>query len=207
MNKDLSKIIEQFVDLLMPELTPYEVALYLFLFRHSLPKNNSLTVRIGKKTIIEKFVKNPRGGGRPSFANITVVLKELERKGCIKVGDVDREGTFYEIILPEKIRSVAEKLAVKSLEAKDDDYFTDTNKRKELFERDKWICHYCGELVTEKNATLDHFIPQSKGGKNTKDNLKTCCLVCNSIKSGKTYEEAAPFLLKSIREKKAKMHN
>jgi len=46
--------------------------------------------------------------------------------------------------------------------------------------------------------------PQSKGGKHTKDNLKTCCFVCNAIKSGKTYEEAAPFLLKSIRERKQK---
>ena len=79
-------------------------------------------------------------------------------------------------------------------------------KRKELFERDKWICHYCGEKVTEENATLDHLTPQCKGGKHTKSNLKTSCLVCNSIKSGKTYEEAAPFLLKSIQERRTRSH-
>jgi len=36
-------------------------------------------------------------------------------------------------------------------------------------------------------------IPQSKGGKNTKDNLGTLCLVRNGTKSGKAFEEAAPF--------------
>lgn len=72
------------------------------------------------------------------------------------------------------------------------------------FERGKWTCFYCGEKVTSQNATLDHLIPQSKEGKHTKDNLKTSCLVCNSIKSGKTYEEAAPYLLKSIQERKAR---
>ncbi|MGH7236937.1 MAG: HNH endonuclease [Candidatus Saccharimonadales bacterium] len=62
---------------------------------------------------------------------------------------------------------------------------------------------YCGEKVTAENATLDHLVPQYKGGKHTKENLKTSCLMCNSIKSGKTYEEAAPLLLKSIQERRA----
>ncbi|MEW6377347.1 MAG: hypothetical protein AB1502_16345 [Thermodesulfobacteriota bacterium] len=49
-------------------------------------------------------------------------------------------------------------------------------------------------------------MPQIKGGKHNKENLKSCCFICNSIKSGKTYEEAAPFLLKSIQEPKARSH-
>ena len=67
MNKDLSKIIEQFVDLLMPELAPYEVTLYLFFLRHSLVKNNTLTIRIGKRTIIDKFVKSAKGSRSSSL--------------------------------------------------------------------------------------------------------------------------------------------
>ncbi|MEK7463230.1 MAG: HNH endonuclease, partial [Patescibacteria group bacterium] len=58
--------------------------------------------------------------------------------------------------------------------------------------------------VTPENSTLDHLVPQSRDGKHTKENLKTSCLVCNSIKSGKTYEEAAPYLLKSIQERRNK---
>lgn len=203
MSNDLSKIIEQLVDFLMPELSSYGVSLYLFLLRNSFIRNNHLSIRIGKRTIADKFVKAARGE-RSNYAHITKVLKELEKIGCIKVGDVDRDGTLYEIILPENIKRVAEKLSEKIVPLGEEDYFTDSKKRKELFERDNYTCHYCGEKVTKKNATLDHLIPQVKGGKHTKDNLKTCCFICNAIKSGKTYEEAAPLLLKSIRERKKK---
>lgn len=106
--------------------------------------------------------------------------------------------------MPEDIPLVAEKIADLSPSHIEEDYFTDPSKKREIFERDKWVCQYCGEKVTPENVTLDHFIPLSKGGKHSKDNLKTCCLICNAVKSGKTYEEAAPFLLKTIRERKAR---
>ena len=85
---------------------------------------------------------------------------------------------------------------------KKEDYFNDPKERILIFERDNCTCQYCGEKVTKDNATLDHYIPQSKGGKNTKDNLRTLCLVCNGIKSSKAFEEAAPFILKSIQERR-----
>lgn len=87
-------------------------------------------------------------------------------------------------------------------EVLEDDFFTNAEKRKLLFERDSWVCQYCGEKVTKDNATLDHYIPQSKGGKHTKENLRTCCLLCNGIKSGKSFEEAAPHVLKNIQERR-----
>ena len=201
MKRDLTKTIVQFVDLLMPELTPYEAAMYIFLLRNSHLKNLS-EIRIGKRTIAEKWGTGARGK-RTNYAHVTDLVKGLEKKGCLKIGDVNREGTLYKILLPEEIPLVKEKLSVVQ-ETGEEDYFTDPERRRELFERDKWVCCYCGDKVTEKNATLDHSNPQSKGGKHTKNNLKTCCFVCNAIKSGKTYEEAAPFLLKSIRERKQK---
>ena len=200
----LQKIIEQFVDLLMPELTPYETSLYIFFLRSSF-LSDDMTIRVGKRTIAEKYGKGSRSE-KTSYAHVSKILKGLEEKGCIEIEDMKPYyGTLYRIILPKDVPLVAEKLAIVP-KAEDEDYFTKPEKRKELFERDKWVCHYCGEKVTEENATLDHLIPQHKGGKHTKDNLKTSCLVCNSIKSGKTYEEAAPFLLKSIQERKARSH-
>jgi len=200
---NLKSTIEQLVDLLMPELTPYETSLYIFFIRSSF-LNDTTTVRIGKRTIAEKYGKGSRGD-KTNYAHVSKILKGLEEKGCIKVGDTNRDGTLYTIISPNKIPIVAEKMAI-VLDSEEEDYFTKPEKRKELFERDKWVCHYCGEIVTEENATLDHLTPQCKGGKHTKENLKTSCLICNSIKSGKTYEEAAPFLLKSIQERKARSH-
>lgn len=106
--------------------------------------------------------------------------------------------------VPIEIPLVKEKLSTMEEDHIEEDYFTNLEKRKEIFERDKWMCFYCGEKVTKEDATLDHFIPQFKGGKNTKENLKTACFICNSIKAGRTYEEAAPYLLKSIQERRAK---
>jgi len=84
----------------------------------------------------------------------------------------------------------------------EEDYYNDTEKRKELYERDQWTCQYCGEKVSAENITLDHFIPYHSGGSNKKENLRTACLMCNSVKSGKTYEEAAIHLLKNIQQRR-----
>jgi len=51
--------------------------------------------------------------------------------------------------------------------------------RKNIFIRDNHKCLYCG---SSKDLTIDHVIPKSKGGKNTWENLATCCKTCNSKK-------------------------
>ena len=201
MKDTLQKIIEQYVDYLMPVLTPYEASLYIFFLRNSHIKNNSSEIRIGKRTIAENI--SIVRAKTTNYKQVTTLVDGLGKKGCIKIGDTNRDGTLYSIFLPEEIPSVKEKLAI-TTKPVEEDYFTKSEKRKEIFERDKYICFYCGEKVTAENATLDHLIPQYKGGKNTKENLKTACLICNSIKSGKTYEEAAPFLLRSIQERRLK---
>ena len=202
---ELKKIIEMYVDYLMPELTPYEAALYIFLLRNSYIKSGLLETRVGKRTIAEKYGKGSRGV-KTNYAHVTKLVKGLENKNCIKIGDTTREGTLYVVILPEEIPLVKEKLpTLQDLE--EEDYFTSETRRKEVFGKDKWMCFYCGDKVSFENATLDHLTPQHRGGKHTKENLKTSCLVCNSIKSGKTYEEAAPFLLKSIQERRARKNN
>src|SRR3989338_7378995 len=201
---NLQKSIEQFVDLLMPSLTPYEASLYIFFLRNSYIKNNSPEIRIGKRTIAEN-ISSVRAT-TTNYAQVTKLVGGLEKKGCIKIGDTNHDGTLYSVFLPEEISSVKEKLAI-TANPVEEDYFANSEKRKEIFERDKYTCSYCGEKVTSENATLDHLIPQYKDGKNTKENLKTSCLICNSIKSGKTYEEASPFLLKNIQERKARNNN
>jgi hypothetical protein len=203
MEEKFEDIIKHFVDYLQPELTPYEVALYLYLLRNSVLKSRTSEIRVGKRTVALEFGKGARGEST-SYAHISEILQRLEQKGCIKIGNADRFGTLYTVILPEDVPIVAEKIAKQMLLKVDDDYFTNKDKRHVIFERDKWICQYCGEEVNQQNATLDHFIPKSKGGDNSRDNLKTCCLLCNSIKSGKTYEEAAPLLLKSIQERRSR---
>jgi len=195
--------IEQFVDYLVPELTPHESSIYLYLSRNSFLRNGTAETRVGKRTIATGYGKGARGEST-NYAHVTKILHRLEQKRCIKVNDTDRFGTLCTVILPKDIPLVAEKIASSMPTRVEEDYFTNPNKRQELFERDKWIYQYCGEKVSRKYATLDHFIPQSKSGDNSKDNLKTCYLVCNGIKSGNTYEEVAPLLLKSTQKRRAR---
>lgn len=55
-----------------------------------------------------------------------------------------------------------------------------------VFKRDGFKCVYCG---TDKDLTLDHQIPQSRGGGHEPENLVTCCATCNSSKGARTPEE------------------
>jgi hypothetical protein len=55
-----------------------------------------------------------------------------------------------------------------------------------VFKRDGFKCVYCG---SEKNLSLDHVIPQSRGGPHTVENLATCCKSCNSSKRDRTPQE------------------
>ena len=59
--------------------------------------------------------------------------------------------------------------------------------RHRIYKRDGNKCVYCG---ISKNLTIDHVIPKSKGGKNTWENLVTCCNKCNLKKSDRTPEQA-----------------
>lgn len=82
------------------------------------------------------------------------------------------------------------------------DFFDDDELRRSLYVRDGWQCAYCGDEVTAENATLDHVVPRSKGGSNAADNLVTACLTCNSIKSDRTYDDAAPQILDALRDRR-----
>ena len=60
--------------------------------------------------------------------------------------------------------------------------------RPRIYKRDNYECVYCG-CDNRKTLTLDHVIPQSKGGKDAWDNLVTACKRCNSEKSNLTVDE------------------
>ena len=51
--------------------------------------------------------------------------------------------------------------------------------------RDNGRCQYCGIEVDRKEATLDHVMPVSKGGKTSWENCVTACAPCNATKADK----------------------
>jgi 5-methylcytosine-specific restriction endonuclease McrA len=66
--------------------------------------------------------------------------------------------------------------------------------KRNVFVRDKFFCMYCGKK--EKDITIDHVIPISKGGKSEFDNCVTACKPCNAKKANRTPREAGMFLRK-----------
>jgi 5-methylcytosine-specific restriction endonuclease McrA len=59
--------------------------------------------------------------------------------------------------------------------------------RREVLKRDKHTCQYCG---SNKQLTLDHIIPRSKGGPHSWTNVVTACARCNSRKGDRTPTQA-----------------
>ena len=55
--------------------------------------------------------------------------------------------------------------------------------RSNVYLRDNGICAYCLKHIERKDATVDHVIPFSKGGKTTWENCVNACGPCNSYKS------------------------
>jgi 5-methylcytosine-specific restriction endonuclease McrA len=71
--------------------------------------------------------------------------------------------------------------------------------RKNIMLRDGLKCQYCGKRGGS-NLTLDHVIPQSKGGPNTWQNLVTACGPCNTRKGDSTLRELRWKLLSQPKE-------
>jgi 5-methylcytosine-specific restriction endonuclease McrA len=59
--------------------------------------------------------------------------------------------------------------------------------RVNIFKRDGHKCQYCG---INRDLTLDHLIPRSKGGKTSWSNLVTACRRCNARKGDYSLEES-----------------
>jgi 5-methylcytosine-specific restriction endonuclease McrA len=62
--------------------------------------------------------------------------------------------------------------------------------KKHIYLRDNYTCQYCGLPGQPQELTLDHILPQSRGGKSVWENLVTCCRKCNSKKKDQTPREA-----------------
>lgn len=189
---ELPQIVKDIVDYLQPELSPYEMAVYWYMFRHSVIETADVYLRVSLTKLAQgigtKYKSADRKNNIASDRSVSGNVRGLEEKGIIKkVGDANREGTIYQILLPEEIEICKERMKqdqVTSLPLidpkKELDYYNVKGNRLKIFERDKYLCYKCGKQLTRFSATLDHLTPVSVGGDNSYDNLVTCCMHCNS---------------------------
>lgn len=200
---ELPDIIRDIVDLLFPNIGPYEAAFYMWLFRKSILETGNAYTRVGVRPLQTGVVQsayagsNSGGGGsvaQISYAKVSDTLKNLESFGAIrKENDPNRDGTLYRVMLPEEIEacqqyrhkinkenSVSAKIV--DLTA---DYYNVRENRLKVYEKDDYKCKYCDKQLTRFTATLDHIKPVAEGGDNGLENLVTACLDCNSRKNSK----------------------
>ena len=191
---ELPQITKDIVDFLQPVISPYEMDIYWFMFRHSILETGDIFLRVsnGKlaKGIGTKFKTIDKLNSRFGEKTVAENLRSLENLGVVKkVGDTNRDGTLYKIFLPEEIEICKERMQVQQLESlptvdpsKEQDYYNIKENRLKVFERDKYLCYKCSKQLTRFNATLDHIQPVSEGGDNSYDNLVTSCFHCNTTR-------------------------
>ncbi len=62
--------------------------------------------------------------------------------------------------------------------------------RLNVYARDEFTCQYCLNEFHPDRLTLDHVLPESRGGRRTFENIVTACTPCNRYKDDRTPEEA-----------------
>ena len=61
--------------------------------------------------------------------------------------------------------------------------------RAATFERDGFVCIYCGSDGEGKSLHADHVTPRSRGGVSSLENLAAACWRCNLSKRDRTPDE------------------
>ena len=62
--------------------------------------------------------------------------------------------------------------------------------KQSVHARDKGRCQYCSIDLRLSEATFDHVLPRSRGGKTSWENVVIACRKCNQKKGNKTPQEA-----------------
>lgn len=70
------------------------------------------------------------------------------------------------------------------------------NPKDALYQRQNGSCGGCGDHMRQRNLTIDHIVPRSKGGSDDMENLQLLCQACNSTKGNRTQE----YLMERLQE-------
>lgn len=70
-------------------------------------------------------------------------------------------------------------------------------RRSLSLQRQNSACLYCGTTISLVDSEMDHIVPDSLGGANTRDNLVAVCRDCNQAKGNQSFAEFAATGLRS----------
>ena len=119
--------------------------------------------------------------------NIITVSKAYKLMARDKVW-IDDSNDCYELLSISKIVKIPKILILKYYVKLP--YKKAAPSRQNILRRDQYCCQYCGMDLTNKDATVDHVTPRSKGGASSWVNMVAACRKCNLDKGNRTPKEA-----------------
>jgi len=184
---ELPDIIGEIVDDLQPILTAYDAAFYWFLFRHSIARNGDPQIRVSLSGLRRAVVKSSYTNAAEnniSIGKVQDTLRALEEIGAIhKLGEPNRQGTLYRVLIPDEIEACRKFRA----DRKDEEpalfplsHKSQHEMRIRVFERDGYKCRRCQKQLTRFTATIDYVRSTAEGGDESAENLLTTCTECNT---------------------------
>lgn len=110
------------------------------------------------------------------------VRKDRERaarRACVECGNLTRAKAVRPLCNPCRL-------------AQKRSFYVPSAIRLMIYERDGWLCGFCGEEVNPQEAhnspgqaTLDHILPRSLGGPDDHSNLRLLHRYCNNVRSNR----------------------
>ncbi|WP_224087292.1 HNH endonuclease [Nostoc sp. MS1] len=61
------------------------------------------------------------------------------------------------------------------------------NKKQRLIDLFGSQCWWCSKSLPQKDLTIDHLLPKSRGGTNSCENLRLSCFPCNNHRGNSLY--------------------
>ena len=184
MKEQIIEHIKDIVDFAEPKMDVYEFAIYFYLFRHTrlLGIEESL---FGFKSIRKSLVIGVGTSGKPMSEGVCYGrLKSLEIKGFIKTLSSEHKGTRIKVYCPSEIEGLIirpKENTDNQLDIEEIDFFSNSENRIKILERDKWKCFYCFKKINADSYVLEHVVSRPEG-KNTYRNLVASCRTCNNKK-------------------------
>lgn len=109
---------------------------------------------------------------------------------------ISYRGGFNRITNEQSIITTNSIIGVKGSKVRKNEYNRVPSLTNEtLFERDRYLCAYCGDVFHHKDLSREHIVPICQNGTDTWMNVVSACKHCNGHKGGRTLEQSGMSLL------------
>lgn len=188
-----AEVWKQMEDVLVPQLrlSILDRSVYSHLLRHS-----RLEGKLRLRFSIQWLARAVRVSGGPARE----AVRRLAALGALRLIERTKIGHLVEVRLPGEIsaksrpgrrttsigrNSGAPDMPAPAFPSDDTDFLQTRALRQSIHSRERGLCFYCLRRLSPSQKCLDHVVPRVQFGLNSYRNLVSCCVECNSQKSGR----------------------